>query len=255
MLPFVWTVSPATWAGPPAGVAAIATMTRRADGRYDVVCHDRRREVATLEEIRAERVCRGGRGTGAILGVVYGRTDNCEADEAIATVRSDTDCNAVSATAEAWSVAENGVCRDIDDASARGACLVVKGSAGTVLYGRTDDCDASAVLMAIEPWTACEPLSASEQSWSRSVHGRCVDTEDTSVRAACFDTLAGTGVILYGRSDDCDPNSALLVVDDTTDCAALPRDEVVWSRSNHGRCTDVEDTRLRTACVQVQSGL
>lgn len=264
MLPLVLATLTAPRAAPPAGgVGAIVTMTRRPDGRYDVVCRSGRRELATLEEIRTERVCRGPgapAGSGARLGVVYGRTDDCDADAAIATVRVDTDCNTLSATSDAWSVAENGVCRDIDDASVRGACLVLQGGVGTVLYGRTDDCDASAVLFRVDPYTACGELSATEETWSRSVEGRCVDTEDMGVRAACFDAQAqhgaiGGGTILYGRSDDCDPRAALLRVDDATVCEALPRDEVVWSRSMGGRCTDLEDAPLRTACVHAQSGM
>src|SRR5215207_2626585 len=68
----------ATEAAGSAAVTDILTMTRRDDGRFDVVCRDQTREIVTADDIRADRVCRGGGATGTRLGIIYGRSDSCE---------------------------------------------------------------------------------------------------------------------------------------------------------------------------------
>jgi hypothetical protein len=241
-------------AAPPvdSGLESVSTIIRRADGRFDVVCRDDRREIATADDIRADRVCRGAGGGGSErLGVLYARSDSCAADSAVATVRAETNCAAL--TGEVWSLSVDGQCRDIEDTSARAACTQLQSSIGAALYGRSDSCDAEAFVTKVDTYTKCQLLSASAESWSMSIDGECRDTEDISVRAACFALQSADAIILYGRSDDCEPQHALRRITDATGCEGLSRTEPAWSYMVDGRCVDIEDTNVRAACIHAQS--
>lgn len=172
-----------------AAVSDILTMTRRDDGRFDVLCRDNTREVVTADDIRADRVCRGASapdaGPGARLGVIFGRTDECEAEDAIVTVRESTDCMQLSPTQHAWSVMVGNRCQNIDDTNVRAACFHIK-PRGIVLFGRTDECEMNKAIMMIDHDTDCLRLSASQHVWSVMIDGRCENVDDTNLRAACL---------------------------------------------------------------------
>jgi hypothetical protein len=239
-----------------AAVTDILTMTRRDDGRFDVVCRDQTRETVTAEDIRADRVCRGGGGgggggTGTRLGIIYGRSDSCDSATAIVTVRESTDCLSLSATQEAWSISVNGQCQNISDTNVRQACLAMK-PGGTIIYGRSDSCDASLAVAQVTNDTDCLTLSATQEAWSISVDGRCQNISDTNIRQACL-TLQPRGTFIYGRSDSCDASLAVARVTQDTDCLALSASQEAWSVSVDGQCRNISDTNLRAACIALQN--
>lgn len=241
-----------------AAVSDILTMTRRDDGRFDVVCRDNTREIVTADDIRADRVCRGGpaapdAGAGR-LGVIFGRTDSCEASAAIVTVRESTDCMRLSASEEAWSIMVGNRCQNIADTSVRAACFQLK-PRGTILFGRTDRCEMDQALTTIDAQTDCLSLSPTTEVWSVSVDGRCQNIGDTNMRAACLALQPGDGAIIFGRTDRCDADQALLRVTDETDCLRLSASQDAWSISVNGRCQNIGDTNVRQACLTAQGSL
>ncbi|MBX3228623.1 MAG: hypothetical protein KIT84_08225 [Labilithrix sp.] len=223
-------------------------MTRRADGQFDVLCADGSRAVVTAEQIAANQVC-GGPVTppppASIRGRIFGRTDSCDGDP-VATVRDDTDCFALSASAVAWSVWKDGRCVNISDTNVRSACLALKPE-GKAVFGRSDSCEGDAVQVTSE--TNCFALSGSAVAWSVWKDGRCVNISDTNQRTACLQ-LKPEGLAVFGRSDSCEGDATPITPE--TDCFSLSASEVAWSVWKDGRCVNISDTNKRAACLSLQ---
>lgn len=233
-----------------AQVDDVQSMERRSDGRFDVVCRDGRREIVTSEDILANRVCRTTSGPSGV--VIYGRSDSCGSDYAIASVTSSTDCQRLSDTDAAWSVSVNGRCNNISDTTVRKACLAFMPGAVRI-YGRSDSCSDDAIVAAVTSRTDCSRYSDTDAAWSVSVDGRCTNISDTTVRKACISFQPGA-TVLFGRSDSCGLDYAVASVTQDTDCQALNDTDPVWSVQVGGTCKNISDTTLRKACVIAQGG-
>ena len=227
-----------------AQISDILTMTRRADGKFDVVCSDGSRATVTAAQVAANQVCGAGAGP-AILGRVFGRTDSCGGDP-VATITSTTDCFALSATDVAWSTWSGGQCQNISDTNVRAACLTLK-PAGKAIFGRSDSCEGDAVE--VTPETDCFAQSASDVAWSVWKDGHCENISDTNKRSACL-ALKPEGKAIFGRSDSCEGDAVQVTAE--TDCFALSASDVAWSIWKDGSCQNISDTNKRSACLSMQ---
>ncbi len=164
-------------------------MVQRPDGRFDVTCTDGTSEVVSADDIAKKLVCNGGSITRGV--VIYGRSDSCDDGRAVTRVTETTDCSTLSATEAAWSVKVDGQCVDIGDTNVRAACLDNQPGVKQrlILYGRSDTCDPSRILMRLDKNADCAALSTNEAVWSVKKNGQCVDIGDTNVRAACIGYL------------------------------------------------------------------
>lgn len=232
-----------------AQITDVLTMTRRSDGDFDVVCQNGSRQVATAAQVLANQVCGAGNPPpgSPILGRVFGRTDSCSGNPVV-TVKADTDCFSLSASDVAWSVFENGQCKDISDTNVRAACLSLNKSARAV-FGRSDSCGGNPIAKVNETFD-CFSLSASDAAWSVWEDGQCKDISDTNSRAACL-ALQPTGKAIFGRSDSCggDP---IAKVTTGFDCFTLPDSGSAWSVWTDGQCKDISDTTPRAACLAIE---
>src|SRR5262249_23930859 len=149
-----------------------------------------------------------GGGGGTRFGIVFGRSDSCEASAAILTVRDTTDCLTLSATDPAWSISVNGQCRNIPHTNVPAARPPPQPN-NTIIYGRSDSCEAETAVARVTPDTDCLRFSATDVAWSVSVNGQCRNISDTNVRAACL-ALQPSGTIIYGRSDSCEAEAAVV---------------------------------------------
>ncbi len=237
-------------------ISDVESMVRLPDGTFRVNCRNGTTETRTESEILANRVCTTGQG--GIGASVYGRSDRCDADSIIGIVKESTDCNTFSTSQTSWSVKVSGQCIDISDTNARNACIFAQGSlpnVGTV-FARSDSCGADAALGTVTRYTDCSAFATSGSAWSISFAGRCQDISDTTPFRACMEVkgqMFGAGVI-YGRSDSCDSDRALMAVDEQTDCNSLSASEAAWSVKVAGQCQDISDTSVRNACFVIQGG-
>lgn len=123
----------------------------------------------------------------------------------------------------------------------------------SVIYGRSDSCDTGAVAAIVNERTRCETLSSSESAWSIKVNEICQNISDTNVQAACKGIQAAQAKnVLYGRSDSCDINSVVSVVNNRTNCNIFG-DESVWSIKIDGKCENISDTTAIKACRAIQA--
>ena len=80
-----------------------------------------------ISDTTPKRACFEIKGNQMGSGIIYGTSDSCSADAAIAAVDTWTDCNQFSTSGSAWSVKVNGQCRNISDTNPRNACFVIQG--------------------------------------------------------------------------------------------------------------------------------
>jgi hypothetical protein len=105
-----------------AQISDIASMAKRPDGRFNVVCTDGRTQIVTAADIAANRVCESTTpppdpGPGVI---VYGNSDSCSDSSATARFTARTDCSTLSETDPVWSLKKDGVCINVNDTNLRG---------------------------------------------------------------------------------------------------------------------------------------
>jgi hypothetical protein len=237
-------------------VSDIASMTQRADGKFDVVCKDGSREIDSSDQIVANQACSGGGSSGdgglgsATRIVIYGTSDHCDSNAIVTSVTATTNCDQLSDSQAAWSVGARGQCVDITDTTVRRACqLYAPGR--TVLFGTSDHCDPNAIAASIDSTFDCSSLSDSSAAWSILQNGQCVDISDTTLRRAC-QMYAPGHVVIFGASDHCDPNAIVASVSSTSDCNSLSDSNAAWSVLADGQCIDIADTTIRKACIQYQ---
>ena len=80
-----------------------------------------------ISDTTPKRACFEIKGNQMGSGIIYGTSDSCSADAAIAAVGPSTDCNQFSTSGSAWSVKVAGQCRNISDTNPRNACFVIQG--------------------------------------------------------------------------------------------------------------------------------
>lgn len=182
--------------------------------------------------------------------VVYGTSDTCSESAVVARIGASTDCLTLSHEAAAWSVSVDGQCLRTRDTSVRAACLSVQREA-TYLFGTSDSCAVSTAIARLTAETDCLTLSESRLSWSVSTDGVCRNAPDRGARSACLAEQRGA-TYLFGRSDSCDPSTAITKVTAATDCRKLSASQASWSKRVDGECRDTPDTTLQAACLALQ---
>jgi hypothetical protein len=229
-----------------AQITDVASMTKRSDGNFDVVCTDGTRAVVTPADVLANNVCSAGPSTSPILGRVFGRTDSCDGNPAI-TVRAETDCFSFSSSDAAWSIFVNGACQNIPDTDLRTACLSLNKTERAV-FGRSDSCDGTPITK-ITDTTDCFALSTSDAAWSVWSNGACQNITDTDARSACL-ALEPTAKAVFGRSDSCD-GAPIAKITSGFDCFTLSDHDAAWSVWVDGACKNISDTDARSACLAI----
>jgi hypothetical protein len=239
-------------------VSDIRSMTQRPDGQFDVICKSGAIQVASVNDIVANRVCTGGGGGGTGDVILYGRSDTCADSAIVARISASSDCNSYGSDVPVWSVRVNGACSNISDTNARAACTAnIPGSSGetrTLIYGKSDSCAADTVIASVTGTTDCSTLSATESAWSVKVNGSCTNIRDTNVRAACIlNQPQADRVLIYGKSDSCGDDVIAASITTATDCSTLSADSA-WSIRVNGACRNISDTTVKAACVLNQPG-
>ncbi|MCX6118405.1 MAG: hypothetical protein NT027_12740 [Proteobacteria bacterium] len=119
--------------------------------------------------------------------VLYNRSDSCDSSYIATAVKRNTQCSTLGNGA-VWSYSYLGQCFNISDTTMVNACFEAQGNLPgmTLIYGRTDSCDANGAIATVDSTTDCNSLSSNEASWSIRQNGQCININDTSVRQACF---------------------------------------------------------------------
>ncbi len=233
-------------------VSDIQSMQKRTDGRFDVICQDGSREVVGEMDILNNEVC-----TAEIpnyySGAIYGRSDSCSQSEIVAVVNEYTNCSELSSTDIAWSIKVGGQCRNIPDTNVQKACFLIKAEGSDVIYGRSDSCSDDTMIGAVDEFTDCNQFSETENAWSIKVGGQCQNISDTNAKQACMIIKGKNHDVIYGRSDSCDDDDMVAIVEDHTNCQSLSNTDIAWSIKVDGQCKNISDTNVRHACLIIKS--
>jgi hypothetical protein len=120
---------------------------------------------------------------------------------------------------------------------------------GEVAIYDMDNCS-SGLVAYIHSRTDCSTLRGT-RAWGATVNGQCLDLEDTTADVACYSlqvALDPRAVWLH-KSDSCN-GAVIAAINRDTDCASLARmrNVSVWGVKINGRCEDISDVDLLTAC-------
>jgi hypothetical protein len=218
--------------------------------------------------------------------VLFSNSDSCSGTvSGYAYLRSGEDvrdqCRAqlTSPNSRTWSMKVNGQCRDISDTSAIEACAQVSvpqrdGDTQITMFSNSDSCSgnvsASAIFSEYRPLAEqCQALASRNNGrvWSVLIGNSCQDISDTDVMSACMNLnlprrlpSGTTEAVIYSNSDSCSGSvsgSVSLIPDlDLQDqCSNLTRigsSTRAWSVKANGRCSDIADTDVVSACLNVR---
>ncbi len=158
----------------------MSSSTRAWSVKIDGAC-------VNISDTDVRSACRGIQANNA-PNVLYGQSDSCDTSKVVAIVNRYTDCNMLSSSTRVWSAKINGVCQNISDTDAVTACKAIGyQSSPNLVFGQTDSCDMSKVIMSVTRRTQCSNLpNGSDRSWSIKVNGVCQNISDTTVAQACL---------------------------------------------------------------------
>jgi len=137
------------------------------------------------------------------------------------------------------------------DLLANRVCLPAGPVSSTIIYGRSDSCEASAVAARVTADTDCNALGE-DAAWSvKDTRGTCNNISDTTVSRACH----GLGIstqslpVIYGRSDSCEGSAFVTRLTADFDCGTLSSSDAAWSvKRADGTCDNISDTTVERAC-------
>jgi hypothetical protein len=203
-------------------------------------------QVASAANVRA--ACETYLG-GEIRAIVYGVSEVCADDTAVASVTSTTDCSSLSSSVLARSIKIEGKCIHIDAINVRAVCALRQAGAGRAVLFAFGSCRDTQALASVSEKTECQALGSSETVGSVKVRGTCIDIAATTLRSVCLQTQSSVGrTLVYGTSTNCDDRALVGSFTRTTDCQAFSDVERVRSIKVDGKCIE-SATTARKACI------
>ncbi|WP_374033340.1 hypothetical protein ACES2I_11110 [Bdellovibrio bacteriovorus] len=178
------------------------------------------------------------------------RSDSCSGS-LIGTVSPASSCERFSSAGDTWGVRINGQCLNISDTSSVRACESFKGGADprAVTIFTSDSCSGNA-LAAISATSQCEKFDSSGSSaWAVKIDGKCQNISDTAPAKACaaFKGASTLGAVKIFNSDSCSGNM-VAAVDYNTRCENLRGLPAAWGIEINGRCENISDLDIVSAC-------
>ena len=117
----------------------------------------------------------------------------------------------------------------------------------TLIAYRSDSCSGDAQAF-INESTVCESLP-DVRTWGLRVGERCIDVTDQPLPQLCetHGALAGRQPVEVYWSDSCS-GSMEASFGPRTSCEQLPDQRKAWALKVDGRCIDIQDTDIQSAC-------
>lgn len=194
------------------------------------------------------------------VSVIYGQSESCDITKPLATVKRDTQCSNLSSGNSSWSFKTSGVCHRIPGATLKDACVAshTTFSRFGAVYGNSRTCEATAAIDSVSYFTDCGSFSRESVAGSIKSNGTCIETFETSQRAACLEVKGHPSLltgIIYENSDTCEVKEGTVAVNIQTDCNELSGATQIGSFKVNGICYDVAEKNMMTACFAIQKEL
>lgn len=177
-------------------------------------------------------------------------SDSCSGD-LIGNINPSTDCQKFNGAPDVWAIKVNGQCQDINDSTAIKACENYKnmGDEKAIRVYKSDTCS-SAMSGLFSSYTDCDSLPKNgSDAWAIRFNGQCQDISDTTVAMACrsLKALSSANAVKIFHSDRC-TGALTAAVDRNTRCESLSGLADAWAIETDGKCQDISDTDIVTAC-------
>jgi hypothetical protein len=186
--------------------------------------------------------------------IVYGTSETCANDTALAAITSTTECAVLSASELARSIKVDGRCIHIDATNVRAVCALRQVGLGRAVLFAYGGCRDSQAIASVSEKTECQSLGAKDVVGSVKVRGICTDIVASSLRSTCTQTQSPLGrTYIYGTTGRCTENALIGSVTRATECQTFSDTERVGSIRVNGDCKDVVNVvTARNVCINHQ---